>query len=195
MTRMTLTMLAICLLPLTDLGAEEPFGSEQLLFVEPESWVQLYADREGNLSTTEYVPKGQTEDDWKEMLSVQIAVDTPDADPNEMLTRAALFLAKSCPDYRLQPIELGGVGDYPTLALMLMCGKNSESGRGEFTILRAIAGKQNFYLLQKIWRGTPYKASDDPPVSLDERKLWLGYLAFQTVCDQAAGTCPANVAE
>jgi len=195
MIRTLTAVLAIGLLLLGDLSAQEPSGNEQLLFVEPEKWVQLYADREGNLSTTEYVPKGQTADDWKEMLSVQIAVDTPDADPNEMLTRAALFLAKSCPDYRLHPIELGGVGDYPTLALMLMCGKSTESGRGEFTILRAISGKQNFYLLQKIWRGTPYTASDDPPVSLDERKLWLGYLAFQTVCDQAAGTCPGNVAE
>ncbi|MEX2480009.1 MAG: hypothetical protein WD928_04010 [Gammaproteobacteria bacterium] len=184
---------ALLVLPLAIAVAEEKVLGEQLLFAEPEGWEEVYADREGQLSTTEYVPAGQNATNWQEMLSIQILLGKPDADPDAMLSQAALHLEKSCPDFELQPIELGGVGDYPTLAVMVMCGQNTQSGHGEFTLLRGISGKENFYLLQKIWRGPAYQAETGPPVSLDERKFWLGFLAFLTVCDPALGNCPENL--
>lgn len=164
-------------------------GSEQLQFVEPKGWQEVYTDRDGNLSTTEYAPPGQTADDWRELISVQILLDTPDADPDLLLSRAAQHLGRSCTAFEVQPIELGGVGEYPTLAFMLMCGRNTDSGQGEFTLMRGIAGHENFYILQKVWRVPPYALDAPPPVSLEERKAWMGFLAYLRVCDLAAGTC------
>ena len=33
---------------------------EQLLFVLPDNWIEIYTDRTENLSTSEYIPNGQT---------------------------------------------------------------------------------------------------------------------------------------
>lgn len=168
-------------------------GNEQLLFVEPKGWHPVYIDREGNLSTTEYAPPGQTGTDWRELISVQILLDTPDADPDQLLSRAAQHLGRSCAGFDVQPIELGGVGNYPTLGLMLLCGRNSDSGKGELTLMRGIAGHENFYILQKVWRVPPYAVdAATPPVPLEERKAWMGFLAYLGVCDFAAGTCPSG---
>ncbi|MGE0484461.1 MAG: hypothetical protein AB7Q81_10005 [Gammaproteobacteria bacterium] len=168
--------------------------SEQLLFAEPDGWHKVYDDVEDNLSTTEYVPAGQDGDNWREMLTVQVVVGEADADPETMLSRIAAHLARGCPEFDAQPVELGGVGDYPTLAVIMRCARNPDSGDGEFSLLRGIAGKENFYLLQKSWRIQPYALDGPSPVSLDERKLWLGFLAYLSVCDTNLKTCPEGVA-
>lgn len=165
---------------------------EQLLFTEPDGWHEVYTNIEDNLTTSEYVPEGQDEDNWREMLTVQMLLNTPDADPDTMLSRIAAHMAQECPQLDVQPVELGGVGEYPTLAVIIMCGKNPTHGHGEFILLRAIAGHQHFYLLQKSWRTAPFELHDQPPVSLDERKLWLGFLAYQRVCDPQREQCPVG---
>jgi hypothetical protein len=166
--------------------------SEQLLFAEPDGWHEVYDGLEQNLATSEYVPDGQDGENWREMLTVQVVVGEADADPEAMLSRIAAHLAKQCPDFDVQPIELGGVGEYPTLAVIMRCGRNPDTGTGEFILLRGIAGKENFYLLQKSWRFEPYALDGPSPVSLDERKLWLGFLAYLRVCDPDREECPVG---
>ncbi len=163
---------------------------EQLLFVTPPKWVEVYNGREENLSTTEYIPQSDDPEQWNEMLTIQVVLGMPDANPETVLANVAVSLAEECYEFDAKPIQLAGAGDLPTLGLMLLCGTHSESGRGEFSLLRGIAGKQNFYLLRKTWRTDTYVTSEDPPVSLNDRKFWLGYLAYLRVCDPAAGDCP-----
>ncbi len=175
--------------------AEKPEG-EQLLFATPPGWHEAYADRVDNLSTTEYVPDGETVDDWQEMLTVQVLVDKPKADPDAILSAAVKHLYSECETYAAQPIELGGVGDYPTLGVMSMCGSSKEDSDGRFILLRGIAGDENFYLLQKAWRTEPFNPDEEePPVDLDQRKFWLGFLAFLRVCNPGAGNCPKAPSE
>ncbi|MCB1747993.1 MAG: hypothetical protein H6977_13205 [Gammaproteobacteria bacterium] len=173
-------------------GATAAEHNEQLLFAEPDGWHEVYGDLDENLATTEYVPEGQDGDDWREMLTVQILLGEANADPDTMLSRIAVHLGKQCPEFDVQPVELGGVDAHPTLAVIMRCGRNPESGRGDFILLRGIAGEQNFYLLQKAWQVEPYALDGPSPVSLDERKLWLGFLAYQRICDPAREQCPVG---
>ena len=78
---------------------------EQLLFVLPENWIEIYSDRTENLSTTEYAPVGQTLTDWQEMISVQILLNNGKSDPDIMLTRVATHLKKDCNDFNIKPIH------------------------------------------------------------------------------------------
>ena len=167
--------------------------NEQLLFVSPPKWTEVYNGREDTLSTTEYVPESQTADKWEEMLSVQIVLGMENANPEKVLANVAVHLAQECHEFDAKPIELGGAGEYPTLGMMMLCGAHSGSQGGEYSLLRGIAGKENFYLLRKTWRTATYVTSEDPPVDLKDRKFWLGYLAYMRVCDTAAGTCPKRL--
>lgn len=170
------------------------FSAEGLLFVKPDGWHEVYTGREGALSTTEYVPNAQNAENWREMLTVQILLEEPEADPDKLVSNVVRHLTGSCPALELQPIDLGGTSEaYDSVTVMLACGKQPETGHGDFSILRGIAGKENFYLLQKSWRLEPYDVKDDPPVSLEARKFWLSYLAYLSVCDPTDAPCPAQL--
>ena len=167
-------------------------AGDELLFALPPGWHEIYQGREENLSTTEYVPETQGEKDWEEMLSVQIVVGLGDADPDRVLSNIVNHLDGQCLDFDVKPIELGGTGAYPTLAVILNCGELRSNSKGEFSLLRGIAGGENFYLLRKTWRTDLYRTGEAAPVPLDERKFWMNYLAFLRICNTEAGDCPAK---
>ena len=188
-TALVLAAVVLFIVP-SHLRADDEADEEQLLFAEPPGWHEVFAEREENLSTTEYVPEGQSDNDWEEMLTVQVLLETPDADPDQLLSSVVNHLSGECDAYAAQPIELGGTGDYPTLGLMSMCGDLKYSDGGEFILIRGIAGKENFYLLQKSWRTPKFDLRDEPPVDLKQRKFWLGYLAYLRICSPERGDCP-----
>lgn len=187
-----LSLFLLPLLPALQAGAAEE-GTERLLFVSPPKWREVYSGREENLSTTEYIPDADKADEWTEMLSVQIVLGRGEADPEKILANVAIHEARNCHEFDAKPIELGGTGSYPTLGMMMLCGAHAESRGGEFSLLRGIAGKDNFYLLRKTWRTETFIIADDPPVELDDRKFWLGFLAYLRICDESEGTCPNAV--
>ena len=167
---------------------------EQLLFVLPDNWVEIYNDRTENLSTSEYAPEGQTEDNWQEMISVQILLDTKNSDPDLMLTRVASHLKKECRKFSVKPIELTGIQDtYPSLTMLTYCEKKVGGDFGEIGIIRGISGNESFYLLQKLWRTDPFKADEELPINLEQRKFWLGYIAYLGICNPALKDCPDNL--
>ena len=117
------------------------------------------------------------------------------ANPETVLANVAVHLAEECRDYDAKPIEIAGAGAHPNLGMLLTCGLHTESNKGEVSLLRGIAGTENFFLLRKTWRTSEFSVQDDPPVSLEERKFWLGYLAYLRLCDPLAEDCSvSNVA-
>jgi len=168
--------------------------NEQLLFVLPDNWVEIYSDRTENLSTSEYAPEGQTEDNWQEMISVQILLDTKNRDPDLMLTKVASHFKKECRKFSVKPIQLTGIQDiYPSLTMMTYCEQKEGEDFGEIGIVRGISGKESFYLLQKLWRTDPFKADEELPVNLEQRKFWLGYIAYLGICNPTLKNCPVNL--
>lgn len=188
MNALTLSLIILSLLTPPSLGVAQE-GGEQLLFVSPPKWREIFNEREGKLSTTEYIPEADKDSEWTEMLSVQVVVGMENANPETVLANVAVHLAKECHEFDAKPIELGGTGSYPTMGMMILCGAHSDSRGGEFSLLRGIAGKENFYLLRKIWRTPTFVIADDPPVDLAQRKFWLGFLAYLRLCDPAEGNC------
>ena len=164
---------------------------DQLLFALPDGWMEVYSDRTENLSTTEYIPVAQSADSWKEMISVQILLNSPDSQPDIMLTRVAAHFKNECTDIEVKPIELAGIEQrYPTLAMIVNCEKKKNSSFGEISIVRGILGKNNFYLLQKTWRTKAFKKDDIPPIDIEERKFWLGYISYLKICNPSNNDCP-----
>ena len=50
---------------------------------------------------------------------------------------------------------------------MVFCGASTQNGLGEFSIIRAISGKENFYILRKSWRTEPFSTDDGAPVDME----------------------------
>ena len=108
---------------------------EQLLFVLPDNWIEIYTDRTENLSTSEYIPNGQTEEDWSEMISVQILLEAGNSDPDLMLTKVANHLKKECSNLSIKPIQLTGISNtYPSVTMQTFCERKNDRDKGEVGI-------------------------------------------------------------
>lgn len=172
--------------------AAAPPDGELLLFVVPEKWTEYLKETVEGISTTEYVPEGQDHEDWHEMLTFQIMHAVNELTAEQILSAIAHRAKSYCEGFDVQPIQLAGVGDYPSVAIMMLCGRNKQTGRGEFMLIRGIEGEDNFYILQKSWRVPVYDVTETTPIELEDRRFWLGYLSYLRVCDTRKESCPAE---
>ncbi|MDC3160105.1 hypothetical protein OA861_01155 [Pseudomonadota bacterium] len=169
-------------------------NGEQLLFILPEGWKEEFKDRTESLSTTEYIPEGQTETDWEEMLTIQILLNKPSTDPVKMMSGITKYLSQDCRAFDYRPIDIGGIdNNYPSMAILALCGQKKERDSGYVSLLRGISGKKNFFLLQKTWKTKLFDTQKKSPINLEQRKFWLGYLSYLRICNNEQGDCPKNL--
>ena len=172
----------------------EDASKEQLLFILPEGWKEEFTDRTESLSTTEYIPEGQSEADWEEMLTIQILLNKPSADPVKMMSRITKYLSQDCKSFDYRPIDIGGIdNNYPSLAVLALCGQKKEQNNGYVTLLRGISGEENYFLLQKTWKTKFFDTQKKSPINLEQRKFWLGYLSYIRICNKERGDCPKDL--
>ena len=169
-------------------------SEERLLFILPEGWKEEFADRTESLSTTEYVPEGQSEANWEEMLTIQTLLNKPSADPVKMMSGITKYLSQDCSEFDYKPIDIGGIdNNYPSMAVLVLCGQEKERNGGYVSLLRGISGEENYFLLQKTWKTRPFNSQKKSPINLEQRKFWLGYLSYLRVCSKSRGDCPKNI--
>jgi S1-C subfamily serine protease len=133
---------------------------ENLLFAPPRDFKSGYhSDRNGSL--TEYVPNGQTVEDWTEMLTVQIFRNLKDVDPAAFLQNVGMKYVNDCPGTPKNTIQNGQVNGYPVSMLVLKCPMNPGTGKPETTVFRVIKGKDALYSVQHAWRTVPSDEAKD----------------------------------
>ena len=175
-------------------SGNEDSSKEQLLFILPEGWKEEFTDRTETLSTTEYIPEGQSEADWEEMLTIQILLNKPSADPVKMMSRITKYLSQDCKAFEYRPIDIGGIdNNYPSLAVLALCGQKKEENNGYITLLRGISREENYFLLQKTWKTKFFDTQKKSPINLEQRKFWLGYLSYLRICNRERGDCPKDL--
>jgi len=133
-----------------------PTGSlqdENLLFAPPSNFKIGYrVDR--NLMT-DFVPSGETVDDWNEMLTVQVFRNLKDLTAAAFLQNVGGMYLKACPDTAKNEIVTGKVNSYAVSMLALKCPSNPKTGKPETTVFRAIRGKDALYVVQHAWKTVP----------------------------------------
>jgi hypothetical protein len=141
---------------------------ENLLFAPPLNFkIGYYVDRN---SMTEWIPNGQTAENWTEMLTVQIFRNLKDVSPAAFLQNVGTMYLNGCPGTPKDTINTGHVNGYVVSMLKLKCPRNPGTGKPETTVFRVIKGKDALYSVQLAWRTAP---SEDATQALSR----------STVCD------------
>jgi hypothetical protein len=148
--------------------------NENLITTAPPGYGVGFQDKNGQRQIVEWVPTGETVDNWTEMVTVQIFYHlnaTPDAFMHDLEKR---WLA-SCPGSPA-PHTIANVTEngYPSLVWLLDCPKNPATGKPEITWFKAVQGNDSFYIVQKAFRFAPSK---------EQITRWVGYLKAIHVCD------------
>ncbi len=147
--------------------------AENLLFGPPPGFKIGYQSSHDNQSITEWVPSGETVEDWTQMATVQVF--------RHATVDAATFLQgigkrwfSDCPESSAKGIFTGQVNGYVVSMLLLRCPKNPSTGKPETTAFRVIKGNDALYTVQRAFR------TDLSDKDLDEA---MHALAKVTVCD------------
>ena len=101
----------------------------------------------------EFVPAGQSGEDWQEMLSLQSFRELGELDPRSFLARVADTALMGCPgasaDLVAETIEDG----WPVAVVVMTCPYSQSTGGAETFVTKAISGGEGLYVVQASWRG------------------------------------------
>ena len=161
------------------------FDGENLLVSLPDGYKVDFQKKQGSTQITEMVPKAESVNAWTEMVTVQVFHGLK-ARPEEFRDRITGLWAKSCPGAESAPIVSAVENGYPVTMWLSSCPLNKDTGKPEFTFMKAIAGKDSFYVVQKAFKATPSK---------EQTATWTQYLKKVAVCDTRLPdrACPAGI--
>ena len=156
---------------------------ENLLVVPPNGYEVGYQAHNSKQLMTELVPEGETVENWTEMVTVQIFRDLSDADPAEFRTHMRRQWFGTCDGATIENAADDTENGYPAATWMLTCPLNTQSGKPEYTMFKAIGGNDALYVVQKAFTWEPSEA---------EVAHWSDFLGDVTVCDSrlADRACP-----
>lgn len=176
-----LLLLTLLLTPSSLLAAEMTKG-ENLIQSLPQGYQVGFNTIQGKVQLTQLVPTGQTVDNWNELVATQIFLGgAPQKNPTDFYRATATAWAQACPGAQQELVKSGQEKSYETAYWIQICPQNPQSKKPEFTWFKAIAGKNNFYLIQKSWAYEPNQ---------DEVATWSGYLRDIYLCDNGNNETP-----
>ena len=107
-------------------------------------------------SIEEFVPEGETVEDWTQMVTVQKFNIPNRAMPAEvLLNRLAAGMKAACPGTVAAPIETTTLQGRSVSELRLDCPSNPQTGKPETMFARAIADDAHLHVVQVAYRSTP----------------------------------------
>ncbi|RVT89433.1 hypothetical protein [Sphingomonas crocodyli] len=162
-------------------------SGEKLIQPPPPGFVSVLKTDQGGKSIEQLVPEKQTVAKWTDMITIQRfagqGTDKGGRDPATWLEGWGRTFAAACPKAQHGPIGRGAVNNYPAAILAIQCAVGANDPKRESVFLRAIQGKDAFYVVQFSMRRIPSR----PEVELVDR-----YLQAVSLCDdrEARHPCP-----
>jgi hypothetical protein len=157
---------------------------ENLLVAPPVGFKVGYKGTNNGINMMEWVPTGETVQNWSEMVTVQIFNKRADLDPAQFLGRLQQQWLAACKGSKAASILTGKANGYTASMMMLHCPLLAATGKPETTMFRAIKGNDSFYVVQRAVRAV---ASPD---QVEKMKQYLGEVS---VCEAGSlqHPCPA----
>lgn len=181
--RLSLTLVLVLLPALAP--AQSPPGGEQLLAPVPQGFVLGHEAQDATGVLQEFVPAGESVQDWSQMMTVRVQRQFPGADPlawhNDLVAR----LLQACPAASAQEVAGGDEQGTAFHLIIVGCPSSPVTGGEEWFLSKAMGGRDALYNVQGAWRGP----ATDALVT-----AWAGHLRGVLVCDtrRAEAPCPAG---
>lgn len=166
--------------------AAQALENEVLLVTVPKGYKIGFEKKAGNQIMTEMVPQAETVENWTEMVTVQIFLNLRDVTPAQYRARIEKLWADACAGSEFSKVKDGVEYGYPTLTWLQTCPHNAQTGKPELTWMKALQGRDSFYLVQKAYKFEP---------SAGQRKEWGGFLDSVRICDTRLPERPCRMGQ
>jgi len=129
---------------------------EKLMFPVPDDYEVAHQRKTGNMEQVKLVPKGRTKSNWTEMIIGQFySGGVAQKTPGKFYEWMSAEWHNACPNGNTELIESKDLNGYPSASWWMACPKNPSSKRPEVTFVMAVAAKETFIVVQKVWRSVP----------------------------------------
>lgn len=148
--------------------------NENLLVALPSGYKVGYHKNSPAGTISEMVPDGETVENWTEMVTVQIFLNMRGVTPAQYRQRMQKLWGEACLGSAFSKVKEGVENGYATLTWLQKCPVNGRTGKPELTWMKAMQGRDSFYLVQKAYKFEP---------SAGQVSRWGGFLDSVRVCD------------
>jgi hypothetical protein len=159
---------------------------EILLAGMPEPFELGWQGQKDNMDMSEYVPHGETVDDWTRMITVQVFHGTANAGAASIAAQVGDKWAAACPGGTAAESVAGDEGGYDFALWAYDCAENPQTAKPESMFLKVMVGVDALYMVQYAFR-----ASADDAMITDA----MTYLKDVGVCDTRLPekACPEGI--
>jgi len=116
-------------------------------------------DTKSDFLVVEYLPKGQTTGNWREMVSLSVDYRNISGSVKSFAKRFLDENLRQCGGNRGQILKTGRANGYPYALIFYSCPKTPETGKPEWGLMIAFKGRESFYTGFKHWRQKPDNAA------------------------------------
>lgn len=159
---------------------------ENLLVSLPDGFKLGHRAAKGPRLIAEYVPNGETVQNWSQMITLQVFRDLARSDPAVLAGNIAALWTRGCAGGTAGIVQSFQENGYPATLWRYACPLNTATGQPENMWLKAVGGADALYVVQLAFR-LELAASHQEGV--------LIYLETVSVCDTRTPEhpCPAGL--
>lgn len=163
--------------------------SQAVSYPFPKDWGvnPVFKKQKDNHFIIEFIPKGQTLKDWKDMFTLQgfqSLAGNNKVSPEKMVLLLRERLEKIAPTMSYyKEIYNGEVNGYPAIIVLMGIKEMPESavptipkGSGEIGLYLALKGKSDMYLIHRSWKSDLPYSEKKLPVDQKELDKWVKLL-------------------
>ncbi len=167
------------------IGRDAPPPAEQVLAPELPGYVLATQDVKEDRRVYEFLPKGQTLENWTERMAIVVFLGVTGKDPKQVAETLQTEWKASCTKFSSHPLEKKFEKGYPTTIFAMQCGGTKPApGKlaNEFVMAKVIQGIDSLYLVQRAW----HSATETVPPPLRDTATgdqWANFIRGVEVCD------------
>lgn len=162
---------------------------ELLIAQPPKDWKQVFQANLGDIRVIDYVPKGESKDDWTAKLSFESYKSLLKSDPLLVIKSQIDYDKKHCDFVKDFSLFAGEENKYDTAMKLITCGKKKSTGKGQVSLFKAIKGDQYFYVIKLVRVLPPFEAGK-AKFSKRDMAEWSHYFGKIKVCDPGSKDHP-----
>lgn len=186
---LVLLALTACAGSLKTSGKTTAAPTERLLVQPPNDWHNVYQVNVGDTRVADFVPAGESRDQWTAKLSFESYTKLLDSDPLTVIDNEISYEKKHCSFVRDFNLFSGMENNYEASTHLIICGKSTPSGKGEVTLFKAIKGTEYFYVIRMVRRLAPFSA-EKTGFNNKTVAVWSHYFGNIKLCDPSSSDHP-----
>jgi hypothetical protein len=182
--RLRTLLYTTCVTCLAASGAYAQLANESLIAGVPKGYKIGFQNKTERRLITEFVPQKETVEDWTAMVTHQVFYGGSHIAPDKFEETMIAAWKKACPNAETAHVKDGIENGYAFSFWLQRCDLNPKTGKAEVAWLKAIQGRDSFYVVQTALRSSPSKQQ-----AIDASL----YLRAVQVCDTRGSEhpCPA----